>query len=70
MDDLGKDYFPKICWGCYDNCYRCKREIHGTSVAYLREMAAARLLKLRAVSRLQKDISEIDSRINSFIENN
>ena len=70
MDDLDKDYFPKMCWGCYDNCYHCSRKINGTSVAYLREMAAARLLKLRAVSRLQKDIAEIDNKINRFIENN
>ena len=66
-NELGKDYFPKICWGCYDNCFHCVRKINGASVADIRALATSRILKQRAVSRLQKDIAEIDNRLNKLI---
>ena len=60
MDELGRDQFPKECWGCYENCYSCTRKIGSASVPVIRDFVALKMLKQQAIVRMQRDVERID----------
>ena len=67
MDELGRDQFPKECWGCYENCYKCTRKIKSASVPVIRELVATRKLKQQAITRMQRDIERIDKQLAALL---
>ena len=54
MDELGRDQFPKECWGCYENCYSCTRKIGSASVPVIRDFVALKMLKQQAIVRMRR----------------
>ena len=67
MDELGRDQFPKECWGCYENCYKCTRKIRSASVPVIRELVASKKLKQQAIARMQRDIGRIDEQLGKLL---
>lgn len=67
MDELGRDQFPKECWGCYENCYKCTRKIRSASVPVIRELVASKKLKQQAIARMQRDIERIDEQLEKLL---
>jgi len=67
MDELCKDFIPKVCWGCYENCFKCNKQICGVSTEAIRRLATTRIMKLQAISRMQKDVVQIEGRINRLL---
>ena len=67
MDELGKDRFPKVCWGCFDNCYKCTRRIGSASVPVIRELVATRIMKNQAIARMERDIAKIDEQLQKLL---
>ena len=67
MDELGRDQFPKECWGCYENCYKCTRKIRSASVPVIRELVASKKLKQQAIARMQRDIERIDEQLGKLL---
>lgn len=67
MDELGRNQFPKECWGCYENCYKCTRKIRSASVPVIRELVASKKLKQQAIARMQRDIGRIDEQLGKLL---
>ena len=67
MDELGRNQFPKECWGCYENCYKCTRKIRSASVPVIRELMASKKLKQQAIARMQRDIGRIDEQLGKLL---
>lgn len=63
MDELGREQYPKECWGCTEYCYNCTRKIRSASVPVIRALVATKRTKQQNIARMQRDIEKIDERL-------